>query len=400
MSIIKEDGTELSIVDKAIYAGIVYNMIYIAKNTDIPVKYKKPWVKMVRKLPKVKQEFVRDTLLGMIDKHYNTHVNKSFELAFVLATIVKWDIKTLNSIGFNVRSFLKLKSIREQHPGIEIRKNSADIVGSLEAGLEEYGMIVKKGFLKDGIDEASSVNITRTKQGYTNLDIRHKSKCFTPTIHVSDDTSLMCFTSTLVYIHKIGEKYHTNNIDIVGLGGELKSNMLLSAHVDNMSIGIKVMDDALYMFTTIVGSSEIGESKLILPPAMRYTLYLSKEGFIHITLWKDFKTPTETYRMQHVDLLTKGDIIPKHTKLYHEQIDENIIKKSGIKNVDAEKSFNIIDTDYYVMIKENGNAIGIDSTGRKANFFGSIDFVLNHKDTDETTERFYDSIKILIKEKS
>lgn len=394
MALKRKDGKELTKKDKLLYYGILHSFFTTKKGSCIPNNYRKAWVKEVRKLKKEETSEIVDILSLIFERHFERFNNVAFELVVLLDYIVKIDIPVLNELGFDTKSFLNLKFMGEVHPSIKAQKISLEIIDFVKEELDKIGLVVKT-ILPSRFEKVRDMVISKTDTAFINFTVFHGSKRFISTIY-DKDIYLAYFDRALVYMKLKEDGFYVNEKDVLGAGGTIVSNLLILENRDSFtSVGLKHMDDKVYIFTTTYGSIEIEESLLNIKKGYRYTLYKDKHDRISILTWSSKSSRYEDlYRIDEVDLYTEKpiDVIP--TKELPTFISDKTIRKAGLKNIDYTKS--LIDGDISVLVKENSNAICMRSD-KKINVFQDVNFILNEADEEiETKELFYEKLKMLI----
>jgi len=396
MPIKRIDGKPLTRNDKLIYFGVLYNFIRNSESGRIPSKFSTPWVKLMRKANNKDSEIVRNVLLKMFGAHFEAFEGQCFELGMVLESVTKFDVNVLKSLGFDVAGFLKLKPVREIHPDLKGRKVSVAIIKKLKESLLEVGLEVKAVVMDSKLKKVEGTILSLAVSVFTNVDIAHLGNKYIPTISMGNKY-LLYFSKSMCYMERINDEYIVNNIDAVGVGGHIVSNMYILPNADTLtSIGIKrTVDDDLYIFKTSYGEEEIEESLLFIEKAYRYTLTMDKQKRTIITAWLSGNIILNSYILDLLDLYIAKPVDVKKTKTIAYPVPKKVVSKSGlVHNIDYTKSFTVSEGEYLIATT-NGNSRLVNSKGKKVPF-KDVEFILNRNDDVEETTKNYSSLKILL----
>jgi len=397
MSLLYKDGSRLSRKDKIVYLGVINVFLYSVKETNKTSKFKKLFLKLLRKLNNEDRSHATKVVNDILNSFIDKYEGQTYERSIVLRMLVSFDKPTLNELGFSTDKFLNLECCTDTHPSIEARNTSDNIVKYIESKLGEENIMVKRIVPRRDV---TGINITRADTAFVNMTLGEKKKMFVSTLKL-DNWDLIYYPKVLIYCRKeeyeCGTEYMVNDDNVIGTGGDIVSNVIKYGSREDEIIGIKHMDDDIYIFTNKANDAYLHESILNMPKGYRYTIELTKHLSILIHRWLNLEDYLDTYVIQLSDLASEKPITAiKKNGYKYELIPPTIYRKAGLKDIDQTRSFTIDEKDgiRYVLIKHNGNSIMF-KNGKKEKLGKDITYVLNDG-TSNRTKRTYVNQKILL----
>lgn len=391
MPLIKKDGGELNQKEKLLYLGIVQAYMHNTAGFFIGKKFKKLIIRALNKLSEEDRDEVIEGIDHFMDVFTAKYEGVAYEGAILLHGIVLMDMKLLDSIGFDVKGFLRESFFKDINPDIRANNKSAEILDYVEAHLALKDIVVKRLYTDTLTKKARDLVLSKATTAFLNMQVEVAKNNFIPTVKLKD-TTLIYFPRALIYVKEEEDGVYTaNENSVAGTGGDLKSNII---HIgDDVVLGIKEMDGEIYIFRNTPYDPNLEESRLHIPKAYRYTL--ERENYkIHIHRWLNKKEYLDTYSIEMFELYKTTPITPiKKKKYVYKGIEDKVFGKAGVKRPDKTKSY--IHNGMYVLVKDNGGVVLVED-GKRVKKFVDRAYRLNTEDEFNETVITYDSQKILL----